>query len=173
MLVGVNALTIPAGFGGGEERFVRKMLATIREVQPTARFVVFTSPDNHDSFDGYDRMCAGKSGRFGLSNDPGAALAPLAKSAGIDLLFSPLNAAPAKFPLPVVLFALDLRRWEPESLKLERRAAARHKAIKQVCANAAAIIPPIETPTRSAISSRLPSAARRTARASLAISAME
>ena len=151
MLVGVNAVTIPAGFGGGEERFVRKMLATIREVQPSARFVVFTGPDNHDSFEGYDRMQAGKGGRFGLSSDPGAALAPLAKSAGIDLLFSPLDRAPAKFPLPVVVFALDLRQWEPENLKLERRSAARHKAIKQVSANAAAIITPSESVQRKTL----------------------
>ena len=151
MLVGVNTLAIPPGFGGGEERFLRKTLATIRQAQPSTRFVVFTDPGNHDSFDGYDRVCAKKGVRLGLSNDTGAMLAPLAKSAGIDLLFSPLNTGPAKFPVPVVLLALDLRRWEPEHLKLERRAAARHKAIKRVSANAAAIVTPSESVQRKAL----------------------
>jgi len=142
MLVGVNALALEPGLGGGAERYLRNVLATIRTVQPGTRFVVFTDAGNHDSFEGYDRVCVGRTPRLKSPRDPAALLDGPARQAGIDVLFSSLSTAPAAFPVPVILYALDLRQWEGSHVKKERREAVSHRAVKRAAGNAAAIVLP-------------------------------
>lgn len=142
MLFGVNALYMQPGQGGGEERYLRSVLATIRQVQPEAKFVVFTTTANEGSFAGFPCMCV--EAKAALFSGADAQLAAAAKDSGIDVLFSPLWCAPVKFPVPVVLFALDVRRFEPDWLRQERHGAANLRTARKICANAAAIVTPSE-----------------------------
>lgn len=138
MLVGVNALEIEPDRGGGAERFLRNVLATMRVVQPNTRFVIFTDAGNHASFERYDRVCVSDAPRPGSRTDPAALLGAPLRQAAVDLLFSPLTAAPAKSPVPVVAYTLDLRQWEADHIRKQRRRAASQRAAKRVCAAAAA-----------------------------------
>jgi len=142
MLVGVNALALAPGRGGGAERFLRNVLVTMRDVQPHTRFVIFTDAGNHASFEGYDRVCIADASRLGPRNDTAALLGAPARQAAVDLLFSPLTTAPAKSPVPVVAYALDLRQWEADHIRKQRRGAASQRAAKRVCAAAAALVVP-------------------------------
>jgi len=54
MLVGVNTLYIPPHRGGGAERYLRTVLAKMRDLQPGTHYVVFTDPSNHGSFEGWE-----------------------------------------------------------------------------------------------------------------------
>lgn len=143
MLFGVNTLCIEPGRGGGEERYLRAVLATIRQVQPDATFLVFTDPANHDSFAGMERACI-EAKRLTLFSGADTQLAAAVKAHGVDVLFSPLWSAPTKLPVPVVLFALDVRRFEPEWLRQERHGASNLRTAKKICANASAIVTPSE-----------------------------
>jgi glycosyltransferase involved in cell wall biosynthesis len=141
MIVSVNLVGIEASRGGGAEYYLRNVLAKMRAIQPDTRFVLFTSADNHDSFDGWDRECLDSGGLFtGLEGRVERA----AKQRGADVLFTPLESAPAKSSIPVVVFALDLYAWESEADESVRKRAAKIKAAKRVCENAAAIIAPSE-----------------------------
>lgn len=142
MLVGVNALALEPGRGGGAERFLRNVLAKMRAVQPNTRFVIFTDAANHASFEGYDRVCVSDAPRMGLRSDSAALLDAPARHAAIDLLFSPLTAAPAQSPVPVVAYVLDLRQWEADHIRKQRRGAASQRAAKRVCAAAAGLVVP-------------------------------
>lgn len=144
MLVGVNTLALKPGQSGGEERFLRKVLSTMRTVQPAARFVLFTDVGNHDSFEGWERVRVEGPRRFRLLADANGRLDGPIKEAGVDLLFSPLGSAPSKAAVPVVVFALDLYRCEEEYVKRRRNAAARLKILKRTCAAAASIVAPSE-----------------------------
>ncbi|MCX5758250.1 MAG: glycosyltransferase [Candidatus Hydrogenedentes bacterium] len=141
MIVGVNLVWLEAGRGGGAEYYLRNVLAKMRAVQPDTRFVLFTSADNHDSFEGWDRECLGGGGLFtGIEGRVERA----AKQRGADVLFAPLESAPTKSSIPVVVFALDLYAWESEADELVRKRAAKIKFAKRVCENAAAIVAPSE-----------------------------
>lgn len=144
MLIGVNTLGLKPGCGGGAERYLRNVLATIRQIQPDTRILILTDPGNHDSFQGWDRECVeGGMLRGFLSGGDATLVRALAKR-GADVLFSPLETVPAKCPVPYVVYALDLYRWEPEILKHNRDDAKRLKALKQTCAGAAALVAPSE-----------------------------
>jgi glycosyltransferase involved in cell wall biosynthesis len=134
MLIGVNALGIKPGFGGGEERFLRAVTAKMREVQPDNGYVIFTDPENNDSFPNWNRQCV--NGHFSLFSGD-ANIERAVRQAGVDALFSPLAAAPAKPPVPMVLFSLGLQAFEPE-----HRHGINMRQAKKICAAAAAIVAP-------------------------------
>ncbi|HNR33575.1 MAG TPA: glycosyltransferase family 1 protein [Candidatus Hydrogenedentes bacterium] len=139
MMVGVNLAGLKPGRGGGAEHYIRNVLATMRDVQPDTRFVLITDPDNHDSFDGWDRECLAGAGLFsGLESRVERA----ARQRNADVLFTPLESAPAKSSIPIVVFALDLYAWEEDAEESARKRAVRIKTVKRVCENAAAIVAP-------------------------------
>lgn len=133
MLVGVNAVDVRAGWGGGEERYLRAVLAAMRALQPHTSFLIFTGPDCHDSFDPFDRVLV-DSGRSLLSSRT-AALAQHAKHAVVDLLLTPLHDAPASFPVPVVVLTMGLHG---------RPTQRETKQLQRVIGNVAAICAPSE-----------------------------
>ena len=132
MYVGVNTLTIEPGRGGGEEHYLRHLLATVRKVHPDVRFVAFTDPANHDSFEGWNRIFLRRPSELERAT----------KRAGIDVLFTPLRTALPKSPVPQIPFAMDLLSVREMAGKRHRRAAARLKAIQRICREAPAIVTP-------------------------------
>jgi len=120
MLVGVNAVSLRAGWGGGEERYLRGALRAMASLQPHTSFVVFTGPDSHQSFEGCKRVFV-EPARGLLASNHGE-LARQAKRVGVNMLLSPLEHAPASFPIPVVLLTMGLhgRRAPRQSKQLQR-----------------------------------------------------
>jgi alpha-1,3-rhamnosyl/mannosyltransferase len=141
MLIGVNALTLEPD-GGGEDRYLRRLLVTMRQIQPDTQFLIFTDPANHDSFAGWDRAPLDPDRRRGLFSGRDAQLERAAKQRGVDALFSCVANAPARVSVPVVLYALDLLRWEVDYRREHREDEACFKRVKQICADAAAIVAP-------------------------------
>jgi glycosyltransferase involved in cell wall biosynthesis len=133
MLVGVNAVNLRAGSGGGQERYLRAALETMRAVQPHTTFVVFTGPECHDSFRSFDRVLVEPT-RSLLGSKAGELARP-AKQAKIDLMFTPLEDAPAPCPVPTVLFTMGLHG---------RRAPKQTKALERIIQNATMIATPSE-----------------------------
>lgn len=144
MLVGVNALTLDVRLGGGENRYLGRVLATMREVQPDTQFVVFTDPDNHDAFEGWQRECIDVAAKIGIFGGVESQLDRAVRRAGVDLLFSSLWAAPSRVSVPLVIYAFDLRKFEEEYQRDNRRTAPNPKLAKRICTAAAAIVAPSE-----------------------------
>ena len=144
MLVGVNALTLDVRLGGGENRYLGRVLATMREVQPDTQFVVFTDPDNHDAFEGWQRECIDVAAKVGIFGGVESQLDRAVRRAGVDLLFSSLWAAPSRVSVPLVIYAFDLRKFEEEYQRDNRRTAPNPKLAKRICTAAAAIVAPSE-----------------------------
>ena len=144
MLVGVNTLTIAPGRGGIEEFFLRNALAQVRNLQTETRFVLFTSTQNHASFEGWDRICVGESGgrvRGRLAAWEGPLIEAIERS-GADLLFSPLDPPITKWPVPLVLYVMDLSHYETIPAKGGWGSGAKLKAAKQLCRGAGAVVAP-------------------------------
>ena len=144
MLIGVNAVSLGTGNGNGAERYLRTVLTKMRALQPATKFILFTSPANHDSFADWDRECVEVGALRGFLSGGDTGLNRAIARVTPDALFSPLEEAPAKCAVPLVLYALDLRRWEPETLKQNRSDAKRFKQMKPICASASAIVAPSE-----------------------------
>lgn len=140
MRVGVNTIGMKPGHGGGEEHYLRNVMATIRREQPDIEFVLFTEPDNHDAFEGYSREPI-EGGFLNLSGIEGQ-LDHTVRRAHIDALFTPLRTALTKCPVPQVIFALDLFAMEKLPIRLPHREASRFKTLKRICRDAAAIVAP-------------------------------
>ena len=139
MLVGVNALSVDTRYTCGEDLYLRTVLGKMREIQRDTQFVVFTDPDNHDAFEGWERECLdpAKAGFFGGAD---ALIDRAAKQRSVDVLFSPLMTAPARASVPLVIWSLDLRCFERDA----RKPAMSVKQAKRICASAAAIVAPSE-----------------------------
>jgi glycosyltransferase involved in cell wall biosynthesis len=144
MLAGVNALTLDMRQAGGENRYLRMALAKMREVQPDTQFVVFTDPENHDAFEGWQRECIDTSAKLGIFGSIESQLDRAVRRSGVDLLFSSLWAAPSRLSVPLVLYAFDLRKFEEEYQRDNRRTAPNPKLAKRICTAAAAIVAPSE-----------------------------
>ncbi len=141
MLVGINALTLDIRHGGGETRYLLRVMRKMRELQPDTQFVVFTDSENHESFEDWERECIGGA-RFGIFGGMDAQLDRAARRRGADLLFSSLWNAPLKLSIPLVLYSLDLRKFEEEYQRQNRKTAPSPKSAKRICTSAAAIVTP-------------------------------
>ncbi len=140
MIIGINTLTIEPGRGGGNEHYLRNVLETIRAVQPKADFVVFTTELNHDSFEPWERVqVAGRTAAFGKFE---SRLERAVKRSDVDVLFTPLNAALQKSPVPQVPFALELMGFEREYRDLSPFDTSPLKTAKRICRDARAIVVP-------------------------------
>ncbi len=124
---------------GDEERYMRRLLVTLRRMQDQARLFLFTSEEQHASYEGWMRVAIGKvsGGRGGLAGmlGVGGPLARAARKAGVNALLAPLAAAPVSPPLPTWLYIVDVRPWEPGG-----DLADDLKQAKRVCAQAHGII---------------------------------
>jgi len=114
----------------------------VRRVQPETGYLVFTSPGNHDAFEGWDRVCVTPRPRFWRrpASSAAAGLVSAVCAAGLDVLFSPLASAPMRTPVPLVVCALDLRPWEPAAPRKDRPLTL--AAARRVCARAAGAVAP-------------------------------
>ncbi len=144
MLVGVNALLYDPRCPGGDGRYLRQVLAKMREIQPDTRFVVFTSPLSHDAFEGWDREYLDVQQKSGLFGGLDSQLDRAAKQRGVDLVFSSLLAAPARLSAPLVLYSMDLHYFEKDYLRDRRRTDVSVRDVKRICGRAAAIVAPSE-----------------------------
>ena len=120
MLVGVNAVNLRAGCGGGEERYLRAVLDAMRSLQPHTLFVILTGPACHESFQSFARVLV-EPPRSILGSKTSEYVRQ-AKQAGIDLLLTPLKDAPAPCPIPTVLLTMGLhgRRTPKQTKNFER-----------------------------------------------------
>lgn len=98
---------------GHEERYLRRVISTARQVQPETEFIVLTHEGNHGSFEGWDRVMVQEgSGMLG-SLRGGTPIERAAKQASADILLQALDTATASPPMQQVLYALDLSPYEP------------------------------------------------------------
>ncbi len=144
MLTGINALTLDVRYGGGESRYLRMVLTKMRQLQPDTQFVIFTDPDNHGAFEGWDRECIEGAVRFGVFGGAESQLDRAVRRRRVDLVFSSLWAAPSRLSVPLVLYTLDLRKFEEEYQRENRRTAPNPKLAKRICTAAPAIVAPSE-----------------------------
>ena len=145
MRIGINALSLTPGYCG-ETVFLRNVFARLRELQPETQAVFFTSDKNHDFFSGWDRAL------FKAPVDASAPGLPVSERefaqalshAGVDVVFSSLRTAPAKPPVPLVIYAMDLQFITGPLSKPRWRDKALVKRVMQTCETALAIVAPSE-----------------------------
>jgi len=149
MLVGVNTVAEVAERGANRpgshmDRYLRRTLEAIRSLQDDTRLVLFTCPENQESFNGWDcRPLEDNGGAFSFFRG-GSALDAAAKRAKVDLLFTPLEGTPAGLSVPHVLYATDLYDFDPDPTQSGARKTSHLKHYKKVCAQAQAIVVPSE-----------------------------
>jgi glycosyltransferase involved in cell wall biosynthesis len=131
MRLGVNVVGLVPLESGTEELYLHNVLVRLRDTQ-AADIVLFTSPANHDYFDGWQREHIGHGGHSSLER--------AVKSVRPDVLFSSLESAPAPGAVPQVLYAMDLwsldngapkRHWFGGSQQSHAKKAA-HSAVAMV-----------------------------------------
>ena len=145
MRIGINALSLEPGYCG-ETVYLRSVFTRIRELQPETRAIFVTSERNHDFFEGFDRAPlngAVSPPQIGL---PAAEreFARTLESAGVDFLLSPLQTAPAKCRVPLILYVMDLQFIVEPLARLRWRNKAAVKRVMQSCETASAILAPSE-----------------------------
>ena len=107
MRIGINTLGIIPGFGGGEELFLRKVIAEITSMQSNAELVLLTDMVNNDSFADY--TCV-------QIKSPKEINSVCAKQ-DIDIVFSGADTAPAKLSVPLVLWVMNLYQSDTQPQK--------------------------------------------------------
>ncbi len=118
-----------------DERFLRKVLHHVRHIQGHVRFVIFTQPHNHDSFEGWPRIPVRGAGLFG-----GVSLDSAVKRANVDAVLSPLAEAPARTPVPQVLYCTHLAAFQDAQGNLLPKSRRRARAVRKACANAHGLV---------------------------------
>lgn len=118
MLVGVKTVaTAYPGSGGHVARYLDNVMNAVRHVQTDTRFAVFTTPDNHDAYEGWMRVpvspptAASLRGLLGRTDG----LEGPIKQAKPDVLLAPLSDPHPGSSVPQVLYALDVAPWEKDA----------------------------------------------------------
>lgn len=142
MRVGVNLISLRPGFAG-EDAYLRKVMQTIRAVQPDTHLVLFTDPGNHDTFPDWDRVCI-ESGYTPESPSllDEAALNRAASKAKVERLFSPIETAPIEGEIPPVLLVFDMCFLEYDPDLNARRTAVLLNDLQLLCDRAPALVAP-------------------------------
>jgi len=137
MLVGINALAFSETvLESPEERFLRRILRTARQLQSDTQFLVFTAAEATD-FEGWP--CSQVGGAGGLQGllGGGASVDRAAKREKVEVLVSPMGTSAGGAAMPEVLYALHLAPWEgPDQQKKNIKLA------KRICSGARAIVVP-------------------------------
>jgi len=146
MLVGVK--TIPTAFPGGGDhnaRYLDQVMRAIRTVQTDTRFVIFTTPENHDAYDGWVRVpvTGGGASIMGMLGRGDSLDGPI-KQAKIDLLMAPMVDPYLGRSVPQALYALDIAPWERGGEPDADWGHAPIKVIRRVSQQARSIIVPSE-----------------------------
>jgi len=150
MRLAVNAITLPPPLGSEDTAFVSGLLPHLQASDKDFEFVLLTSPENHDAFAPWDRVCVN-----GVNGPDALGLWPYTRNIERvvsehkpDVLLTPLHCAPEKATVPVVLWSLGLRAWRQPASFLQRRQKAAQRRVRQACASAAAILAPNESTRR-------------------------
>ena len=129
MRIGVNALFLVSGKGGGIETYLRGLLSALAVIDRDNEYVVFTNKDCRGAFplEGNFREyeCSVAATHRAAKIIWEQSLFPsVIKRAGIDLLFSPANIAPSRHRMPSVATIHDMIPFErPECFKAIELAA--------------------------------------------------
>ena len=118
MLVGVKTVaTAYPGSAGHVARYLDNVMHAIRHVQTDTRFVVFTTPENHDAYEGWMRVPVPppSTSLRGLIGRTDGLEGPL-RQAKPDVLLAPLADPHPGGGVPQVLYALDIAAWEKDAL---------------------------------------------------------
>ncbi len=134
MLVAVNTLGIKPGWGGGEELYLREVLAQIGEIQRATEFVIITDADNFESFNGLERIKV--KGPQGLSW--------AISKCEADALFSPMRTAPLGSSVPQILLVMELYSLKEDKVSKRLFGQSPLKKAKETLAEAVAIVVPSE-----------------------------
>ena len=134
MRIGLNTLGIVPGFGGGEEIYLRKIIAEISAMQSNAELILFTDALNHSSFS--DNTC------ILLSSEK--EIARTCEQEDIDLLFSAPRNAPAKLTIPLVLWVMSLYEADQPPRKKGFFSKGSGQTIEEACRQASIIVVPSE-----------------------------
>lgn len=113
MRVGINAIFLVAGKGGGIERYLRNLIKALQKLDHENRYIIFTNKDNTGTFDlkeNFKEYFSPVSARFRPMKILWEQfLLPFqVKAAGIDVLFSPGNVSPLFVSCPSVVVIHDL-----------------------------------------------------------------
>lgn len=124
------------GFGGGEEIYLRKILAEIKSMQSNAELILFTDLLNHDSFSDY--TC--------IKIKSEKEIARACASQNIDLLFSAAQNAPKKISVPLVLWVMSLYEEDtpPQKKSFWGKSQDQSANIGDTCLRADIIVVPSE-----------------------------
>jgi glycosyltransferase involved in cell wall biosynthesis len=111
--IGINAIFLVAGEGGGIERYLRNLIKAFQKIDHKNEYTVFTNKDNTGTFDlqnNFKEYFSPISARFRPMKILWEQfILPLqVKRAGIDVLFSPGNISPFLVPCPSVVVIHDL-----------------------------------------------------------------
>lgn len=113
MRIGINAIFLVAGEGGGIERYLRNLIKALQKLDHENEYIIFTNKDNTGTFDlqGNFKECFSPvSARFRPAKIlwEQFVLPFQVKNAGIDVLFSPGNVSPLFVSCPSVVVIHDL-----------------------------------------------------------------
>ena len=113
MKIGINAIFLVAGEGGGIERYLRNIIKALKKLDHENEYIIFTNKDNTGTFDlgdNFTEYFTPVSARFRLMKILWEQfLLPFqVKAAGIDVLFSPGNISPLFVSCPSVVVIHDL-----------------------------------------------------------------
>lgn len=118
MLVGVKTVaTSFPGSGGHVARYLDSVMNAVRHVQTDTRFAVFTTPQNHDAYEGWMRVPVtppASTSLRGLIGRTDGLEGPL-RQAKPDVLLAPLSDPHMGSSVPQVLYALDIAPWEKDA----------------------------------------------------------
>lgn len=98
MRVAINTYGMAPGCGGGEESFLRHVLAEMVKLQDHTQFTILTDEANHESYAEYERCNVDEAG--GVDEAVGKSKA--------DLLFSSYTRIPENISSPYIALALNL-----------------------------------------------------------------
>ncbi len=143
MRIGIDTTGLSGAGCSAEETYLRSVTATLRSIQPSLQVVFFTTSENHDRFDGWNRTRLSDLPR-GLGRlfvSPTRPLESLAGKVGVDAVFTALSTAPQSLPVPFVLYALDAHGLDSQA-RANRGAKARLKRMRTACQAARTVVVP-------------------------------
>ncbi len=143
MRIGVNATHLGTESHPLDEWYLRNLLHKVTELQPSIRFVVFTSEKSHGMFEGHDRLLVEKTMTVGrLFRSSSRPLESAIAKVGVDCVFSAMEFGPVKSSAPCVAYALDPYDIETKATQSDRAARQAIENARQTCAAARTVIAP-------------------------------
>ncbi|MFP4500391.1 MAG: glycosyltransferase [Candidatus Hydrogenedentota bacterium] len=128
----------------GERHYLTRVLETLRDAQDADRFVMFCPEEDRASYPGWVTVpmrAPGAAERLGALVGRGPFAKTIAR-AQVDMLFAPLEMAPAAAPVPMSVYVLDTWPWEPPRESGIPPTSVRHA--RRACQEARAIVVPSE-----------------------------